>query len=95
MRCTRTRCLIHEHNPYNVSDLGREYLSEDGRRPRDTPFNLQGIVFDVNLPTTFVVVAPFAVLSWGPAHILWMLLTGCVFILAILLMWNAGASHAP
>jgi Glycosyltransferase family 87 len=90
-----TRCLIHQHNPYNVSDLEREYLSEDGQRPPDSPFYLQAIVLYVNLPTTFVVVAPFAVLSWGPAHILWMLLTGSVFILAILLMWNAGAGHSP
>ncbi len=90
-----TRCLIHEHNPYNVSDLEREYLSEDGQRPPDSPFYLQAIVLYVNVPTTFVVVAPFALLSWGPAHILWMLLTGCVFTLAILLMWNAGARHAP
>ena len=28
-----TRCLIHGHNPYNVSDLEREYSSEDGQRP--------------------------------------------------------------
>ncbi|MGD0157461.1 MAG: glycosyltransferase family 87 protein [Terracidiphilus sp.] len=90
-----TRCLMHQHNPYNVSDLEREYLSEEGQRPPDTPFYLQAITLYVNVPTTFVIVAPFAVLSWGPAHILWMLVTGCVFSLAILLMWNAGASHAP
>jgi hypothetical protein len=90
-----TRCLIHEHNPYNVSDLEREYLSEDGQRPPDSPYYLQAIVLYVNLPSTFVVVAPFALLSWGPAHILWMLLTGCVFTLAILLMWNAGTRKAP
>jgi hypothetical protein len=90
-----TRCLIHEHNPYNVSDLKSEYLSEDGQRPPDTPYYLQAIVLYVNMPTTFVIVAPFAMLSWGPAHILWMLVTGCAFILAILLMWRAGANHAP
>ena len=90
-----TRCLIHEHNPYNVGDLGREYLSEDGQRPLATPLHFQSITLYVNLPTTFAVVAPFALLSWGPAHILWMLVTGCAFILAILLMWNAGARHAP
>jgi hypothetical protein len=89
-----TRCLIHEHNPYNISDLKSEYLSEDGQRPPDTPFNLQAITLYVNVPTTFVIVAPFAMLSWGPAHILWMLLTGAAFILAILLMWSAGAHHA-
>ena len=90
-----TRCLIHEHNPYNVSELEHEYLSEDGQRPADTPFNLQAITLYVNVPTAFVIVAPFAMLSWGPAHVLWMLVTGCAFILAILLMWRAGAKHAP
>ena len=90
-----TRCLIHEHNPYNIGDLKGEYLSEDGQRPPDTPFNLQAITLYVNVPTTFVIVAPFAMLSWGPAHILWMLVTGCAFILAILLMWHTGARHAP
>ncbi|MGA3130603.1 MAG: glycosyltransferase family 87 protein [Terracidiphilus sp.] len=90
-----TRCLIHQHNPYNVSELEREYLSEDGQRPPDSLNYFQAIVICINIPTTFVVVAPFALLSWGPAHILWMLVTGCAFILAILLMWNVGASHAP
>ena len=90
-----TRCLIHQHNPYKVSDLEREYLSEDGQRPPDSPFYLQAIVLYVNVPTTFVFVAPFASLSWGPAHILWILLTGSVFTLAILLMWGSGARYAP
>ncbi len=89
-----TRCLIHGHNPYNVGDLEREYLSEDGQRPPDTPFNLQAITLYVNVPTTFVIVAPFALLSWGPAHVLWMLATGCAFVLAIVLMWRAGADFA-
>lgn len=98
-----TRCLIHQHNPYNVGDLGREYLSEDGQRPRPSPtappgtaqLRFQSITLYVNLPTSFVVLAPFAVLSWGPAILLWMLVTGGVFILAILLMWDLGASYAP
>ncbi len=90
-----TRCLLHQHNPYSVSDLEREYLSEGGQRPPDSPFYLQAIVLYVNVPTTFVVVTPVALLPWGPAHILWMLITGCVFGLSILLMWSAGAGHAP
>lgn len=100
-----TRCLIHQHNPYSVGDLAHEYLSEDGERPHAFPhshttpqatqLHFQSITLYINMPPTFVVVAPFAVLSWGPAHILWMLLTGFVFILAILLMWSAGASHSP
>jgi hypothetical protein len=89
------RCLIHHHDPYNVGELEREYLSEDGQRPPDSLQYSQAIVYCINLPTTFVVVAPFASLSWGPAHILWMLATGSAFGLAILLMWHAGWSHAP
>jgi hypothetical protein len=90
-----TRCLIHQHNPYNVEDLQLEYKSEDGQRPPDNPQYRQAVVLYVNVPTTFVVVAPFALFSWGPAHVLWMLVTGGTFILAILLMWSAGARYAP
>ncbi len=88
-----TRCLIHQHNPYNADDVEREYQSEDGQRP--PAIALKSITLYVYMPTTLVFVAPFAALSWGPAHILWMLLTGCVLVPAILLMWDAGASQAP
>jgi hypothetical protein len=49
----------------------------------------------VNLPTTFIVIAPFAMLPWGPAHVLWMTLTAVSLILAAFLVWNLGASYAP
>ena len=90
-----TRCLIHHHNPYSVSDLEREYASEDGQRPPNGRSYIQAITLYVNMPTTFVLVAPFAVLPWGPAYILWMLATGCVFVLAILMMWSIGARYEP
>lgn len=98
-----TRTLIHGQNPYEQSNVAHEYLSEDGQRPRPAPWappdasrlQFQSLTLWVNLPSTFVVAAPFAVFSWGPAHILWMLLTGLVFILSILLIWHAGASHSP
>ncbi len=99
-----TRCLIHQHNPYSVSDLAHEYLSEDGQRPQvvsplappnASRLQFQSITLYVNMPSAFVVMAPFAALTWWPAIILWMLLTGSVFLLAILLMWHVGASHSP
>lgn len=89
-----TRCLIHGHNPYNVSDVEREYLSEDGQRPSGSPFILQVITLYVNVPPAFVFVAPFAALPWGPASTLWMLLTGCVFLGAVLLIWHTGTRTA-
>jgi hypothetical protein len=90
-----TRCLLEHHNPYNVSELEGVYHAEGGERPSDTAAAHQAVVLYVNVPTTFIAVAPFAMLPWGPAHVLWVALTAGVFILAALLMWNLGASYAP
>lgn len=89
-----TRCLIHSHNPYDVSDLSREYLSEDGQKPLFPPSAFRSITLYVNVPATFIFVAPFAALPWGPACALWMLFTGGALISAILLMWDVGARSA-
>ena len=90
-----TRCLLLHHNPYKQSELEGVYRAEGGERPSETVAAHQAVVLYVNVPTTFIVVAPFAMLPWGPAHILWVALTAGVFILAALLMWNLGASYAP
>jgi hypothetical protein len=87
--------LIHGHNPYSVSDLEREYLSEGGQKPSFAAFKLQTITLCVNVPTALVFAAPFAALPWKAACVLWMLLTGAAFIAAILLMWDIGARIAP
>jgi hypothetical protein len=90
-----TRCLLQHHNPYKVSELEEVYRAEGGERPSETPPAHQAVVLYVNVPTTFLVVAPFAMLPWGPAHVLWVLLTAGVFLLAAILMWDLGASYAP
>jgi hypothetical protein len=90
-----TRCLLLHHNPYKQSELEGVYRAEGGERPSETVAAHQAVVLYVNVPTTFIVVAPFAMLPWGPAHVLWVMLTAGVFILAALLMWNLGASYAP
>jgi hypothetical protein len=90
-----TRCLLEYHNPYNMSELDRFYRSETGEHPSESNRDHLGVTLYVNLPTTFIFVAPFALLPWGPAHLLWMTLTAGVFILAALLIWDLGASYAP
>jgi hypothetical protein len=90
-----TRCLLKHHNPYNVSELESFYRAEGGESPSENIQAHQAITLYVNMPTTFLFIAPFAMLPWGPAHVLWMTLTAGVFILAALLMWNLGASYAP
>ena len=63
-----TRCLLQHHNPYNVSELERVVRDEDGERPSETVQQHQAVVLYVNLPTTFLFVAPFAVLPFGIAQ---------------------------
>jgi hypothetical protein len=90
-----TRCLFEHHNPYKVSELDGVYRSVGGVRPSETAAARQSVTLYVNLPTTFIFVAPFAILPWGPALGLWMTLTAAVFILAALLIWNLGEKYAP
>jgi hypothetical protein len=90
-----TRCLLLHHNPYKVSELENVYRTEGGERPTESVQTLQCVTLYVNVPTTFIFVAPFAVLPWGPAHLLWITFTAGVFILAAFLMWEMGVSYAP
>jgi len=46
-------------------------------------------------PTAFSFMVPFAILPWGPAHVLWMALTAGGLILASFLIWSIGADYAP
>jgi hypothetical protein len=90
-----TRCLLEGHNPYNVRELEQVYRADGGPRPAESVAVHQAVTLYVNVPTTFLVVTPFAVLPWGAAHLLWLTLTAGVTLLAAFLMWNLGASYAP
>jgi hypothetical protein len=90
-----TRCLLERHNPYSVSELEHVYRTDGGERASESAAAHQAVVLYVNVPTTFLVVAPFAVLPWGLAHVLWMILIGVLFLLAAFLMWDLGARYAP
>jgi hypothetical protein len=90
-----TRCLLEHHNPYSVSELEAVYRAEGGERPSETVAARQAVTLYVNMPTSFLFVAPFAMLPWGPAHLLWLSVTAGFFILAAFLMWSIGARDAP
>lgn len=90
-----TRCLIQQHNPYKQSELEGIYRAEGGNRPSESAPARQTVTLYVNLPTTFIFVAPFAMLPWEAAHALWLILLAGVFLLAAFLMWNLGAIRAP
>jgi hypothetical protein len=89
------RCLLQHHNPYKVSELEGVYRAEAGDRPWESVQRHQVVTLYVNLPTTFLLAAPFAMLPWGAAQALWLALLAGVFILAAMLMGKIGAGDSP
>ena len=90
-----TRCLLEHCDPYNESELLHVFLREGDASGVLLSGQRQAVMLYVNLPATFIFIAPLAMLPWGPAHLLWMILTAGSFILASILIWNIGASRAP
>jgi hypothetical protein len=90
-----TRCLLEHHNPYNVSELESVYRAEGGESPSESIPIHQAVIFNINVPTLFIFVAPFAVLPWWLANLLWLASTAGVFTLAAFLAWDLGSSYAP
>jgi hypothetical protein len=89
-----TRCLLNQCDPYNESELVNFYKGEGHEPPSDSIQRRKAVTLYVNLPTTFLFIAPLAILPWGPAHTLWTLLLIGALIAASSLMWRAGAAYA-
>lgn len=90
-----SQCLLQHCDPYNQQDVARLYARSEGAAHSADTTHLLVATMAVNLPTTFLLLSPLAALSWGLAHILWMILTGGSFILAAWLMWKSGEVYAP
>jgi hypothetical protein len=90
-----TECLIQHCDPYSETQLEAFYKSKGLDDPTETVQRRQVKTLYVNVPTTFLVVAPFTLLPWAAASVLWFsLIAGC-FILAAMLMWDIGARYSP
>jgi hypothetical protein len=97
-----TDCLLHHCDPYRVSQLDvftRKQGIEESKLGINDPATAAKLyqlrTLYVNLPTTFLFIAPFTILAWGPAHVLWIALVASFFILAAILMWDVGARYSP
>ncbi len=89
------RCLIQHSDPYKDGEPLRAYLAEQDDRTLPSHVLRQVLSQDIYLPTTSVFIAPFAMLPWGPAHLLWMFLSGGSLLFAAMLMWSRGAKYSP
>ena len=92
------RCLVDHRDPYQEAEFLRVYQEAGRGFPADLKnSNLlrRAIPVCINLPTALVLTAPFAILAWGPAHLLWLTLQACCIIFAAFLVWNLAESQAP
>jgi len=88
-------CLLEHRDPYMPNEVLRVYQAAGGDSPSETASVRQITTQNLYPPTVFSLSAPFALLSWGPAHILWMILSAGSVILAAFLILNLGANYAP
>ena len=89
------RCLILHRNPYSVSDMESVYLASVGESRNPTERQRKLVTLYVNLPTTFLLFAPFTMLPLGVAQVLWLMLTAGSLLLAALLIWSLCEEFAP
>jgi hypothetical protein len=89
------RCLLQHGDPYAANEVLRVYEAERTDPELDTARVRLVATQSVNVPTTFSLTAPVAMLPWGPAHLLWMTLTVGGLIFASSLMWLLCADSQP
>jgi hypothetical protein len=89
------RCLLEHRDPYNENELDRVYRTENGESPHDSPQIRRSERHYNYLPTAFIVTVPFALLPFGPAHLMWLLLTAGCIVVASWLMWSVAATSEP
>jgi hypothetical protein len=90
-----TRCLFLHVDPYKQGEPLRVYLA-DGERILPSEGGLrENLTWNIYLPATAIFIAPFAMLPWGPAHVMWMILTAVSLVLSGFLMWNFSAKDSP
>jgi hypothetical protein len=89
------RCLLQHRDPYLYGEPARVYLADQIGRPLLSDVLRQVLSLNIYLPATSMIVAPFAMLPWGLAHRLWMILIVGSLTFAAVLMWNRGAKYAP
>jgi hypothetical protein len=90
-----TRCLIQGCDPYKADDVLHLFEVEEINSQLDAAKTRQIVTRFIYLPSAFLVTAPFAMLPWKQAHLLWLMVTSLTFMTACFLIWNWSANYAP
>lgn len=91
----RAECLMRHCDPYRSIDLSQSDASRLTASQREEIERSRFDTIFVYLPTTLPIIVPFALLPWGLASSLWMILTGMSLMAAACLLWNSGSIRAP
>ena len=88
-----SRALLEHGDPYNRQVFSKLFRTEFG----ESIFieHHASMAVSINLPTTYFLSAPLAMLPFWLASAIWSLLTGASLIAAAFLVWRIGASYAP
>lgn len=89
------RCVIQNVNPYDEQEFVKVYQADGGYSSEGTPKQRKVVTTYINLPTGLVVFAPFAMMPWGVAHIVWTTLIAILMTWAAWLIWGQVADAAP
>jgi hypothetical protein len=90
-----TRCLLQHDDPYKSGEPLRVYQAAGGLLPQSGDGLRQNLTWDIYLPSTSIFIAPFAMLPWDPARMLWTILTAASLVFAGFLIWNLNAKDSP
>lgn len=97
------RGALQHKDPYDPASVLNEFYSEGGQFPPDvagkppSDAKVAKIVLStaVNLPTSFFLFLPLALLPWSLASYLWVVLSAVLLAIAAALTWDLGTSTAP
>jgi hypothetical protein len=90
-----TKCMIQHRDPYKLAELKAVYELEAKKIPSGSITPSQFVAPCNNLPSTFLLMTPLALLTWTEASTLWVVfLLGGLFVASMLTV-QAGARYAP
>jgi hypothetical protein len=90
------RCIVQGHDLYNESELLRVYFADGGEPIAKTVEGSRTVVAfrQVYLPNAEMLIAPFGLLTWPRAYLVWITLTVCGVTAAAVLMSSVARRYA-
>jgi hypothetical protein len=90
-----TKCMMQHRDPYRLVELKAVYESERKRLPAGSITPADFVAPCNNLPSTFLLATPLALLPWAEASKLWLILLLASLLLASILTVQVGTQYAP